>query len=445
MMAKKSNLQPYKNEFPATPGRRIGSFLIDAVLFIVVSFICLMASLEILNHSSFYKDKEKIVRDEMVACYEIEEEAKIYEFINNEDHLYSAPRDQELIFKDYCYMHILYSYEKNPTPFIQENVEDLVKGIKTVSMASYETDTLAYFYDTYVANNNTYGDKENDIVDMQGKSPKEYFYQVYKDKAVNLEMWVFDMENFTLPYLKGEDAVKLLKRIETNYEAGVQTYNYLRVNYNNVWEQEVSELIASSRFQEHYQVYKENYAKCSVIVDVTSVIVYVLSFFLVIVLPQIIFHNAQTVGKRLMKVQVVDVEGYEALDHQIVVRDVISFIMLFGIMIITCFFGGGLNTGWMYPIFEIAGAGFSLFSFMAIATIIAFISMMMMFVTKRKMGLQDRVSGTYCIDLRYFDPNQNKIEDEKKEEEKDDRGETATYFDSSSFDNKERKDLTKND
>lgn len=445
-MAKKRNLQPYKNELPVPPGRRIGAFLLDAVLFIVVSFICLMVSLAILNHASFYKDKEKRVQDEMVACYEIEEEAKIYEFVDNKDHLYSQPRDQELIFKDWCYMHILYSYEKDPTPFIQENMVDIVKRITSLPVASYDTDTLAYFYVNYAANNNHYNGTENDIVDMKGMNPKEYYYYVLENHiAGTRDLWNWDKENYTLPYLKGEEAVLLLKRIETNYDAGVQTYNFLRVTYNNVWEQEVSELIASSRFQEHYQVYKENYAKCSIIVDVTSFIVYCISFFLVIILPQLIFHNAQTVGKRLMKVQVVDVEGYETLTHQIVVRDIMSFIMLFGIMIITCFFGGGLNTGWMYPIFEIAGAGFSLFSFMAIAVIISFISMMMMFVTKRKMGLQDRVSGTYCIDLRYFDPNQTEIDEEKKDEEKDDRGETAIYFDSSSFDNKERKDLTKKD
>jgi len=147
-MAKKSNLQPYRNELPVAPGRRICSFLIDVVLFIVVSFLCLMASLACLNHASFYKDKENRVREEMVACYEIEEKAKIYEFINNEDHLYSNPRDQELIYKDYCYMHILYSYHQDPTPFVKEGVEDWVKKI-TLPEASYETDTLAYFYVGY--------------------------------------------------------------------------------------------------------------------------------------------------------------------------------------------------------------------------------------------------------------------------------------------------------
>ena len=101
-MARRKNLQPYKNELPASSGRRVSAYCIDAVLLIVVSFLLMLISFGVLNNASFYKEKENKVNEEMIACYEIEESAKIYEFVDNENHKYQTPRDQELTFKDYC-------------------------------------------------------------------------------------------------------------------------------------------------------------------------------------------------------------------------------------------------------------------------------------------------------------------------------------------------------
>ena len=328
----------------------------------------------------------------------------------------------------------------DPEPFKENDLLEYINKIE-VPCANYENDYLANFYVNYVANNNTYNGKENDIVDFKGKSPKEYFYKVYKDNATNIEMWVFDDVNYSLPYLKSSEAIKLLKRIEEKYDAGVQIYNYLRVNYERVWNIEVDELINSSRFQEHFQLYKANYASCSYIVSGATVISYLLSFIITILVPQFIFKNLQTVGKRLTKLQVVDIEGYETTNKQFIIRNLLNFIVYFGLMIITCFFSGGLNTGWMYPLFEICGVGFSMFSIMAITVIVAFISFIVMVVSKNKTSLEDKIAGTYCIDLRYYD--ENKPDNEENEEKVVEKKEDKAYFDSSSFDNHERKDLTK--
>ena len=74
----KSVLQPYKNELNPPSSRRIEAHLIDAFLIVIISFLLLMLSHLILDNSSFYKQKEIILTQEMVKCYEIEEEAKIF-------------------------------------------------------------------------------------------------------------------------------------------------------------------------------------------------------------------------------------------------------------------------------------------------------------------------------------------------------------------------------
>ena len=72
----KSVLQPYKNELNPSSSRRIEAHLIDALLLVIVSFILLILAHLGLSNASFYKDKENILTQEMVKCYEIEEEAK---------------------------------------------------------------------------------------------------------------------------------------------------------------------------------------------------------------------------------------------------------------------------------------------------------------------------------------------------------------------------------
>ena len=175
----KSVLQPYKNELNPPSSRRIEAHLIDAFLIVIISFLLLMFSHLILDNSSFYKQKEIILTQEMVKCYEIEEEAKIYFFDDNDNHLYQNPRDQEKIFNEYCYKHIVYSFNMNKEAFEKNGIN--IDGLKDYAPASYEEDNLAYFYVNYVDKYN----ENNDILDLNGKNVKEYYYDILKKNTYN--------------------------------------------------------------------------------------------------------------------------------------------------------------------------------------------------------------------------------------------------------------------
>lgn len=431
----KSVLQPYKNELNPPSSRRIEAHLIDAFLMVIISFLLLMFSHLILDNSSFYKQKEIILTQEMVKCYEIEEEAKIYFFDDNDNHLYQNPRDQEKIFNEYCYKHIVYSFNMNKEAFEKNGIN--IDGLKDYAPASYEEDNLAYFYVNYVDKYN----ENNDILDLNGKNVKEYYYDILKKNTYNPldngSLWVYN-EDLSLPYLNSKYAIDLYKYYQDDdYQAGKSIRNLLASTYQKIWNEEVELLVNSSRFKSHYNIYKENYAQCSYILDGFTVGCYVLSFIIVILLPQFIFKNMQTVGKKLLKICIADNEGYIVTAKQFVFRNICSFVLFFGTMIISYFFSGGLQTGWMYPIFEIAGAGISLFSFMAISAIMACFSFILIFVNKQKRSLQDFICSTRGIDERYivYDKEEDKIE--IKEDNK--------YLDSSTFSNSERVDLTKKD
>ncbi|MDD6302703.1 MAG: RDD family protein [Bacillales bacterium] len=433
-------LREYQNDESAPLIRRIFAHLFDGLILIIISLLSIIIGTTILASSEKYMEKEQALHQEMIACYKIEEEAKIYEFVDNENNNYQTPREQSEIFEDYCLMHILYSYQVDPTPFNNYHIE--IDNPKNLPVASYETDNLAYFYVYYA------GEKDKDLIDFKGDTSQAYFYQMMKKTAVNISMWHFDEESYALPYLDGYFALDLYQYLfsEDGYEAGLTNYNYLAVNYQNLWNIQVQELIGSTRFQNHYQKYKTNYAYCAHAVAIVCICAYCLSFLCGYILPQIIFKHMQTFGKKIFKIYVVDKEGYETVTSQKIIRNIVMFFFSFGFMLISFFLGGGLNSGIMYPLFEIAGAGFSLFTFTAIAFILQIVSMIVMVAHRKKRAIQDFISDTICIDYRFhinnIDLDKLEIEEHKKDNERDRIVVQNEYFDSSSFNNTERKDLT---
>ena len=164
-------------------------------------------------------------------------------------------------------------------------------------------------------------------------------------------------------------------------------------------------------------------------------------------LPQFIFKNGKTVGKKINKITVIDSDGYIMSNWQIILRNILLFFEMSGILIFACFLAGGNNAGWMYPFITINNIGISLFTILICLLFLATFSLIISIFTKKKKTLHDLLCKTHCIDDRYQISSENKnslLEEEyKKNSSEIDLEKESTYFDSSSFNNFERKDKTK--
>lgn len=438
------NLRAYKNDLPAASNRRIKAFLLDAFVLMAVAFGLIITSMTALSNMGSYQFYAATVKTEMLACYQIEEEAKIYQFIGEGEDKYSNPRSSEAIFEDYCLMHILYTYSLDATPFTNYGIE--IENPKNLPLASYETDTLAYFYVYYAADNNSYNGKENDVVPMDDNA-QFFFYKQLKDNMVRNDIWVFDEQSYALPHLDSYFAIDLYKYlfVDDAYQAGLTNYNYLATGYLNLWNKQVDELIASSRFQDHYLLYKENYAKCAFLMDGAISLSYLVAFLGAYILPQFFLKDGKTLGKKVFSIRVIDDKGYKATLIQQLGRNSAIFLSMFGVMIIPTFLAGGLNAGWLYPVFEITGIGFSLFSIMVIFLFLEIVSLLVMIISKKKKALHDFITDTMCIDERYhLSPTESEeiLKEQERKELKALRNDELAgehFLDSSSFNNTERK------
>ena len=134
---------------------------------------------------------------------------------------------------------------------------------------------------------------------------------------------------------------------------------------------------------------------------------------------------------------------------QIILRNISLFFEMAGVLIFACFLAGGTNAGWMYPFITINGIGISLFTILICLLFVGTFSYVITIFTKKKKSLHDLLCKTICIDDRYQLSNEKSQELMDEEYKKnstqiDIEQENTSYFDSSSFNNTERVDKTKN-
>lgn len=425
----------YSHEPAASSSRRLLSFAIDAALLMVAFFIALLSATAILGTTSFYQTTLTTLNSERNSCYQLEEEAKVYEFSLDSSGQYTTPRELEAIFKDYSYRHILYSYQEDPSVFNNYGVIPSAPGLEA---ATYENDPLAYFYVHYAVDNNAYQGERHDVVDFGSLAPKAYFYSVFKQNALTPSLWVMDETAFALPRLTSSAAFDLYKylALDSSYQLGLTTFNYLATSYQSLWNQEVDELIQSSRYQDHYQPYKTAYASCAHAVTYLAFGAYFLAFLLTYLLPELLFKNATSFGRKWLKIRLVGVEGDPLKTSQIVVRLVFQFFLFFGLSFLPGLLLGGSTSGLFYPLIDFGSFGISYSGISLVFLIGILISGIVSFFNAKKRTLTDFMVGSYAIDLRDYE---GKEEGERLYQKEESKNESTEVLDSSTFHNEERK------
>lgn len=437
----------YRNEGPLPISRRLYSSLVDSLIMIVVSFCLLLLSASITSSTPYYKEQNEIINTRRNEIYALEEETKLFEFNKNDDGTsnYNNIIDQNTIFKKYIYSHVLYSYnqykEEWDNKYVKESDDpySIQKDYK-VEPASFSNDYLGYFFVEYASKYN----QDNNLFTLEkGETYISHFKNVLRNNSKGSE-WEYFEENDRLPCLKMDYAYTLYRYtfFDEGGQTGLNSYNYLISQYQGVYNEATSTLFQSSRYQAIYNEYKEAYGNCSKIVSLFSFISYIAAFLLAYLLPILIFKRGQTIGIFLFHGALVHKEGLEISKGQVLLRSIYSFFSFFPIMLFSCYLAGGLNSGWMYPLFSIGGSGISLFNITVISFIFPLANLIALIVNKQRRGLSELISKTMVIDTKYFETAPEAVI--VKKETKEEKGETSLvavdkpYFDSSCFDNKER-------
>ena len=422
----------------ASTNKRIYASILDSLFLIIVSFFLIISGNEIFKTTDFYKQNYSVLEENRKKCYQIEEEAHIFSFSDNEDKEYNTPDNMNDVFARYAYSQILLSYDKNREIFNKYDIKvENLEGYDQ-TRASFENDQLAYFYIYYCPKYNDYNGKVNDIVNFGNIEPKDYFIKTIKDYSLG-DIFLYDSSD-EYPYLKGEIASNIFRYLfnEENLENGLRSYNYLIQTFKTIWEKQSNELTSSTRFLDVYNVYRDHYATLAHSISAISVSIFVISFLLIIALPAFIF-KARTLGMIIFKLDVIKKGGYVLNSSEIIIKNVISLFLFYPAIVITMFFAGG-NGGWMFPLFSIGSTSISMFNISAIMFLLPIINLFIIIIRPDKKSISDLIIKSNVVDTKNKNvttSNDKKVDD-YKEDIKANSNSSNEILDSTTFNNIER-------
>lgn len=436
-------LSKFHDQSDLKTNKKVYVAILDSLILIIFSVILTISGLELIKLNPHYNELNNSLNIERDACYDITSESKLYTYIKD-DNNNKVVEDLDITFARYAYRHIIYAYQKDPSSFIEYNITIEPYKDFVYEEASFYTDQLAYFYVYYVSMYNEYNNKSNDIVDFNNVEPKQYYINLLKDHTYG-SIFIFD-NNDELPYLRSEVALNIYRYYflnEESLENGLKNYNFLISTFKAIWEIEATQLTSSSRYQEHYVVYKDIYRTLSIYVTLICLLSYLISFIIFNFALKFLFKDGRTIGFLICRGAIISKDGYSPSFIEILIRSIFELFFYFGNLVFISYFATGLNSGFFYPLVEINGSGISMFSVSAIFLLIPIINLLTILIRKDKMSLIDLVSKTKSVDIKNINKHHLECEDKKAHTENDLNSSTIidnrNIFDSSSFNNTERK------
>ena len=390
----------YQDDVRVSFGRRVSATLIDMLIFSIIVFLTMISGTAILKSQEYYQTRSQIIEEKRIALYQIEEEAKVYEFVDNEDGRYLSPRPQSETFEDYLLQHILLAYSKNSNPFT--NLGLTIENPKNLLPASYENDQIAYFYARYVPLYNNFQGRNNDIVDLGGLSGEAYFYKQLKAHSSDVSFWNFSENSTEFPYLSSAFAADLYKYLKSDnsYQIGLSNYNRLGLVFQSIWKEEANLIVNSGRFQDEYKIYLSNYEDLAITVSIIVSLSFLLTWLLTILLPMLIFKNGETFGKKILNLRIVDVEGYPLSTSKKIGHIIFSFFLTIGWTALPAYFAGGANSGLMFPFMKIGNISLSIFHLLAFSLLFFIVNAFLAIFSRAQTGV-NMMLKTALIDYRY--------------------------------------------
>ncbi|MDY2914076.1 MAG: hypothetical protein SOV58_05575 [Candidatus Enteromonas sp.] len=438
-------ISEYRNEGYLPTSRRIYASLLDSLLIILLSFAFMILSANIAGNVPSYSSEIETIHAKRVEMYELQEETKLYAYpvLENGKKDYSTPISQNQVFQEYCLSHVLYSYETHSAewdslfPLPEDRPVEKIQEMG-ISKADYQNDRLAYFYVTYAKTHNENGD----LFLLQPGESYESHYKTALQNASKGADWDYRLGSEELPVLKTEFAHRLYRYVvfSEGGQDGLNAYNFLIAQYQGLFDDAGKMLFQSAPYQAIYQDYLDSYGFCSRVVSLFSVLSYLLAYSLLMLLPSLLTKYRVSIGLLVFKGVVLHQERLDASFGQILLRVLAGVFSFFPTMLFSCYLAGGLQSGWMYPLFSIGGAGISLFNITVVSFVFPIINLLLVLIRSDKRSMMELLSNTVVVDRAFYSPLERPIPEETpKEPETTLVASDPPYFDSSCFNNTERK------
>lgn len=326
--------EQFRNAYPAKPGKRFVSFAFDMIFVTILSILLMLGGSTIVRNSSSYTEAGQKVAEEIAYYREYSEKTHLVKY-NNE----GTRIDTDEVVLDNALRAIYRSYIKvgngNYSDYVINKDSKFYHdyGSEAMVMATYETDSVSYFYTEYIQNLQGSESHPRMIISFPGGSAEQYVINLYRNHFSD-DLFSFDNDSMDLPTLKLYSAYSMYHYLSTKetadsdtvFDDGKKYYSSFYNTYKDFLE-DGERLILQDEpyYSTHYLVYQEANYRQGRMMNIALVICILISYILLALVPKFIFRYERTFGKLIMGLGTIDKNGMSPLGYVTLLKSLLGF------------------------------------------------------------------------------------------------------------------------
>ena len=360
------NNTPYKRHV-IKPLKRIGAFIADFVLFMMVSIsLYALAITPLAKTITPYKSYAANQEEAFEACKTLLVDSHLVQYDEN---------DKEIKIEQ----------------TFEDNLKTRLSGAIYDESGHY-IDIYLHFYVTYCSSS----------IHFSG-SIKEYSIShvnknVYHVNSEDNILFALTDENIDLPLSFSETAKKQLNDFyagEVNGESQKYHDTYISL-MTEAWNNATEILINSDEYTYQAEKYTDNTNKVLGIYSYSSMIFYTIMFFVYYLLVPFFIKKGQTPAKKILHIGLFDDENNPVKFKTVVFKSLmLYFFMFFGVILLPTM-DLGLSVIYL-PLFTIGGYTFNLFLLAMVMLILTIVSGIYMCIEKNHQSFHDKMFNIYLL------------------------------------------------
>ena len=359
----------YKNNVLAKRSKVFLSSLLDYFLIVIVSFMLfIIVTNPVISVLPSFKENINNLNDTTLKLYQIVSETRLQTFDEEHNSFISIDNDARKYVTTLLKTSLYVRGMDLPSINQEEEQIDIKDTFLNTDNNNYPNDNLSYYFYTFKSNNESlnnyvysdidYSNNKEDYLylealDFDNELFNDYFISKEEFNNLNIDndfksslnrfnILSEDYQSYLISYLiyneDNESLVSIYNNLATSYKNAIQIFiNEVETNFTPYLE-------TNDSFNYYYNYYVLTYI-------IALLITYLITFIVFIVIIPLGIKDNRTIGLKVLKLGICRSDELEPNLFNIVIKDILLFILYFNSILFTLFFVNLLPIS-VFPLFN---------------------------------------------------------------------------------------------
>lgn len=359
----------YKNNVLAKRSKVFLSSLLDYFLIVIVSFMLfIIVTNPVISVLPSFKENINNLNDTTLKLYQIVSETRLQTFDEEHNSFISIDNDARKYVTTLLKTSLYVRGMDLPSTNQEEEQIDIKDTFLNTDNNNYPNDNLSYYFYTFKSNNESlnnyiysdidYSNNKEDYLylealDFDNELFNDYFISKEEFNNLNIDndfksslnrfnILSEDYQSYLISYLvyneDNESLVSIYNNLATSYKNAIQIFiNEVETNFTPYLE-------TNDSFNYYYNYYVLTYI-------IALLITYLITFIVFIIIIPLGIKDNRTIGLKVLKLGICRSDELEPNLFNIVIKDILLFILYFNSILFTLFFVNLLPIS-VFPLFN---------------------------------------------------------------------------------------------